>query len=146
MAHENRPFEKLNAKQRRFCDEYLIDLNGKQAVIRAGYSEVGASSTAVRLLANPSIKKYIEEQMSQRHKDTIASQNEILEYLTSVMRREQKEHIVGNNGSITEIPAKLSDANKACEMLCRRYALFTDNVDIKNPIPVIIKGEDDIHD
>lgn len=146
MAHENRPFEKLSARQRRFCDEYLIDLNGTQAVIRAGYSKTGANSTAVRLLANPTIKKYIEQQLNQKHKETIASQDEVLEYLTSVMRRQQKEHIVSMNGAITEIPNTVRDANKACEMLCRRYALFNDKVNFDGAIPVIIKGEDEIDD
>lgn len=136
----------LTPKQRRFCEEYLIDLNGKQAVIRAGYSESGASVTATRLLAKANIKKYIEQQLNQKHKETIASQNEVLEYLTSVMRRQQKEHIVSMNGAITEIPNTVRDANKACEMLCRRYALFTDKVNFDGAIPVIIKGEDEIDD
>lgn len=136
----------LTAKQKRFCDEYLVDLNGTQAVIRAGYSKIGAGTTANRLLNYPKIRKYIDQRMKEKHKDTIASQDEVLEYLTSVMRREQEESIVSMNGSITKIPNSVRDANKACEMLCRRYALFTDKVNFDGAIPVIIKGEDEIDD
>lgn len=51
----------LNDKQRRFVDEYLVDLNATQAAIRAGYSPKTAGSQAFDLLKKPEIHEYIEE-------------------------------------------------------------------------------------
>ena len=73
---------KLTAKQQRFCDEYLIDLNATQAAIRAGYSKKTAAQTAARLLTNVKIQEYIAE----KEKELIADQDEVLKYLTSVLR------------------------------------------------------------
>lgn len=53
---------KITEKQKRFADEYLIDLNGTQAAIRAGYSPKTANEQASRLLANVNVQEYIQEQ------------------------------------------------------------------------------------
>lgn len=161
---------KLTPKQQRFCDEYLIDLNATQAAIRAGYSKNTANEQAARMLAKVSIKEYLKERMAEKESELIASQDEVLRYLTSVMRREYAEHIVVTvsekksfyepdvNGTmrkvteekeepqIVEIPAKLSDANKAAELLGKRYGLYTDKVDVDGAIPVVISGADDLED
>ncbi len=50
---------KLTAKQKRFCEEYVIDLNGAQAAIRAGYSENSAKEIAAENLTKPNISNYI---------------------------------------------------------------------------------------
>ena len=55
---------KLTAKQQRFCDEYLIDLNATQAAIRAGYSEASARQMGTQNMSKPSIKKYIDQRAS----------------------------------------------------------------------------------
>ena len=52
-------------KQKRFCDEYLIDLNATQAAIRAGYSSKYANTNASKLLQNTTIKKYLDEQLKK---------------------------------------------------------------------------------
>ena len=159
---------KLTAKQKRFADEYLIDLNATQAAVRAGYSPKTARSAGAENLTKPYIQEYIAEMMVAKDKELIASQDEVLEYLTAVMRREYKENIVvtlteekstykpDNNGtmrkqtikreipSIVEIPAKLSDANKAAELLGKRYNLFTDKLKIEGQIPTVIV--DDLRD
>ena len=160
----------LNARHKRFADEYVIDLNGARAAIAAGYKEKTARITASKLLTKANIQQYISDLMAKKDKKLIASQDEVLEYLTSVMRREKKEHIVVTvsstvekwepdaNGTmrknkitteeaqVVEIPAKLSDANRAAELMGRRYSLFTDKVDVGGAIPVIITGEDAIPD
>lgn len=51
----------LTDKQERFCQEYIIDFNGTQAAIRAGYSEATARSTASEYLAKPNIQKRLGE-------------------------------------------------------------------------------------
>ena len=55
----------MTDKQKRFCNEYLIDCNATQAAIRAGYSPKTANEQSARLLANVSIKTYIEEQLTE---------------------------------------------------------------------------------
>lgn len=145
---------KLTAKQQRFCDEYLIDLNATQAAIRAGYSEKNARNIASENLAKPNIREYIDNRLAEKEKALIADQNEVLKYLTATMRREKKECIVvttseersmyvpDDNGTmrkqtvkketpqIVEIPARLSDANKAAELLGKAYRWGIGTVDI----------------
>lgn len=84
----------LTEKQKRFCDEYLIDLNATQAAIRAGYSEKTARQTATENLSKPYIREYIDKRLAEKDAELIADQDEVLKYLTSVMRREKNEHIV----------------------------------------------------
>ena len=161
---------KMTAKQQRFCDEYLIDLNATQAAIRAGYSKKTAYSIGQENLNKPEISAYIEKRMAEKESALIADQNEVMKYLTSVMRREYCEHVVvtlseektdyvmGDDGKyrkhsvktekpeVVEIPARLADANKAAELLGKRYSLFTDKVDVTGAVPVVIMGEDDLED
>ena len=143
----------LTAKQQRFCDEYLIDLNATQAAIRAGYSKKTARVIGQENLLKPAIRDYIEKRMAEKEKALIADQDEVMKYLTSVMRRELTEHVVvtlveeqstyepdgegkmrkqtvkSEKPEIVEIPARLADANKAAELLGKAYALFTDKLE-----------------
>jgi len=144
---------KMTAKQMRFCDEYLTDLNATQAAIRAGYSKKTARSIGQENLTKPDIKEYIEKRMAEKEAELIADQNEVMKYLTSVMRREKTENVVvtlskeessfepDENGvmrkhtikeeipQIVEIPARLSDSNKAAELLGRAYGIYSDRVE-----------------
>ena len=78
---------KMTAKQQRFCDEYLIDLNATQAAIRAGYSKKTAGVIGDENLKKPYIIEYIDKRMAEKEAELIADQNEVIKYLTSVMRR-----------------------------------------------------------
>lgn len=89
----------LTAKQQRFCDEYLIDLNATQAAIRAGYSVKNARNIASENLAKPNIRAYIDERMAQKEKELIADQDEVLRYLTSVLRGESQSEVVVVEGT-----------------------------------------------
>ena len=60
----------MTKKQKRFCEEYLIDLNATQAAIRAGYSAVSANKIAAENMAKPDIGAYIEKAMDERSKRT----------------------------------------------------------------------------
>jgi len=64
--------KKLTLKQERFCAEYVIDLNAKQAAIRAGYSEKGAKENASRMLTYDNVKKEVEKLQSE-----VGARNEI---------------------------------------------------------------------
>ena len=144
---------KLTAKQQRFCDEYLIDLNATQAAIRAGYSARSARQIADRNMSNDDIKKYIAARMAEKESELIADQDEVLKYLTSVLRGEsQSEEIVvegiGDGCSEARTMQKApSEKNrlKAAELLGKRYALFKDNVNL-DVTPVVIGGEDSLED
>lgn len=162
--------KKLTAKQQRFCDEYLIDLNATQAAIRAGYSEKTAAVIATENLRKPNIRNYIDERMKEKEAALIADQDEVMRYLTAVMRREKLEAIVvtlqtktekwvtdektgklkkqtvtEEKPAVVDIPAKLSDANKAAELIGKRYGLFKDNVKL-DVTPVVIGGDDGLED
>ena len=76
----------LTPKQKRFCDEYLIDLNATQAAIRAGYSKKTAYSIGQENLKKPEINAHIEKRMEEKEEALIAKQDEVLKYLTAVMR------------------------------------------------------------
>ena len=81
----------MNERQKRFCDEYLIDCNATQAAIRAGYSEKTAYSQGQRMLKNIEVKTYIDEQLEQLHNEKIADAQEVLETLTRILRRQENE-------------------------------------------------------
>lgn len=130
---------KLTAKQQRFCDEYLIDLNATQAAIRAGYSKKTAAQTAARLLTNVKIQEYIENRMAEKEKELIADQDEVLKYLTSVLRGQSvsTEIVIEGTGdgcsearTIEKEPSE-KDRLKAAELLGKRYGLYTEKVEEK---------------
>lgn len=75
---------KLTAKQQRFCDEYLIDLNATQAAIRAGYKEKYAHTNANKLLQNTRIAEYIAERTNDRAKRTEITQDKVLKELATI--------------------------------------------------------------
>ena len=66
---------RMTAKQKRFCDEYLIDLNATQAAIRAGYSKKAARQVGNENMSKPYIKNYIEERMQEKEDSLIAKQD-----------------------------------------------------------------------
>ena len=128
---------KMTAKQKRFCDEYLIDLNATKAAIRAGYSERTAQSIGTENLTKPLIQKYISDRMTEKESELIATQDEVLRYLTSVLRdTTDSETIVveGCGDGVSEarkmrVKPSEKDKLKAAELLGKRYALFTEKVD-----------------
>ena len=128
---------KLTAKQQRFCDEYLIDLNATQAAIRAGYSEASARQMGTENLSKPSIKKYISDRMGEKESELIADQDEVLKYLTSVMRGKSKSSVVviESTGDFMTMAREMQKAPdekerlKAAELLGKRYGLYTDRVE-----------------
>lgn len=143
----------MTPKQQRFCDEYLIDLNATQAAIRAGYSEKYAHTNAAKLLQNTTIKDFLRNRMDAKEKDLIADQDEVLRYLTAVMRGEGSEEMVVVEGCgegvsrATTVSRDISpkDRLKAAELLGKRYSIFKDNVKL-DVTPVVIGGDDGLED
>ena len=145
---------KLTAKQQRFCDEYLIDLNATQAAIRAGYSEKYAHTNASKLLQITTIKEFIESRMAEKESQLIAGQDEVLRYLTSVMRGESKSSVVvvESKGDFMTEAREMQKAPdekerlKAAELLGKRYGIYTEKMDVEGSIPVVITGDDGLAD
>ena len=132
----------LNEKQQRFADEYLIDLNATRAAIRAGYSEKTAAAQAARLLKNVKVSAYIKERMADQKEDTIASADEVMRYLTSVIRGQSRSHVLARNDLgaeyILEKPPDEKERLKAAELMGKRHQLFTDKVKVDGNMPVMI--------
>ena len=148
--------KKLTVQQKRFVQElFKNNHNAKQAAIAAGYSEKTAQVQASRLLTNVMVLEYRDKLLQEFEKSSIASIEEILEYYTRVMRREESETVVvvtkekktgyaknqetGKRERVTiekevpklvEIPTKVSDANKAAEMLGKNYGIWTEKVNV----------------
>lgn len=128
--------KKLTAKQQRFCDEYLIDMNATQAAIRAGYSKKTAYAIAIENLKKPMLKNYISERMAEKEAALIADQNEVMRYLTSVMRGNSLSEVIvvegiGEGMSQARRMEKLPDEKdrlRAAELLGKAHMLFTDKV------------------
>ena len=128
---------KMSAKQQRFCDEYLISLNATQAAIKAGYTKKYAHTNANKLLQNTTIKDFIDARMAEKESELIADQDEVLKYLTSVMRgKSQAEVVVVLNTSDFSSEAKKvqkapdeKERLKAAELLGKRYGLYTEKVE-----------------
>ncbi len=108
----------MNARQKRFCDEYLVSGNATQA----GYSPKTANEQGNRLLANVSVKAYIKQQLDRLHSKRTADAREIVEYLTGVMR--------GDCTDADGTAPAIRDRLKAAELLGKRWGIFTDKVSL----------------
>lgn len=144
---------KLTEKQKRFADYYIETGNATQAAVKAGYSKKYANTNANKLLQNTTIKNYIDEKLEEMSSKRIASANEVMELLTSAARGELEEEVVvvENADGFSEartIKKKIGarDRIKAAELLGKRYRLWTDKVEVKGMVPVVIVGEDELED
>ncbi|MDW4049107.1 terminase small subunit [Staphylococcus saprophyticus] len=142
----------MNERQKRFADEYIRTANAYQSAIRAGYSEKYAKNNSHKLLENRGIKAYTEARFKELDKQTIAQQDEVLQYLTAVMRGEQQdeENIVVSKGDYAQEVEKhdkradTAQRTKAAELLGKRYAIFTDKQEItQRNIDINIGAYDD---
>ena len=146
--------KKLTPKQKAFADYYIETGNATQAAIRAGYSKKTAFIIANENLKKPYIRGYIDERLKQLEDKRIAKADEVLKYLTSVMRNEVKEEVVvveskGDGCSSARTIKKdmsAKDRNKAAELLGKRYRLFTDRIEADVNQTVIFEGEDELED
>jgi phage terminase small subunit len=146
---------KLTEQQKAFCDYYIETLNATESYKKAGYkvkTDGAARVNASRLLTNANVRKYVEERMKQKESERIASQDEVLEFLTRVIRGQEIEEVVGftKYGIVKENKTPSTrDRVKAAELLGKRYALFTEKVNVEGNMGVVIiddTKEDDIDD
>ena len=143
----------MTRKQKIFADEYLIDLNATRAY-KVAYPSVKndatAAAAAARLLRNVKVREYIEKRLAEKEDALIAKQDEVLQTLTRVLRRQEPDTVVvtckerrsgyDENGKkvivekevpqLVQVPTRVSDLNKADELLGKRYGLYTDKIDM----------------
>lgn len=141
---------KLTLKQKKFADEYIISGNATESAIKAGYSSKYANTNVSKLLQNTTIKSYIDERLAQLESEKIADQQEVLKYLSAVMRGEMTEQTlksIGESGQvITEIDVGAKDRIKAAELLGKRYRLWTDKSEVEVTGAVVFSNESEIPD
>ena len=140
----------MTEKQKIFADEYIICLNATKAYKKA-YPNVKkdevARANGSRLLTNANVKAYIDEQLEKLQSERVADQQEVLEYLTAVMRGKKTEPLLvldgeGKQKVVDAIPP-VQARTKAAELLGKRYRLFTDKVELDATVEQVV-FEDDI--
>ena len=128
--------DKMTEKQKAFCDYYIETGNATEAAIKAGYSKKTAKVIGSENLTKPYLKQYIDERLAKIEDARIAKGEEVLQYLTKVMRGEEKDQF--------GLDASLQDRTKAAELLGKRYRLFTEKIEVDGVQQVQIV--DDIDD
>lgn len=133
---------KLTDKQKRFVEEYLVDLNATQAAIRAGYSEQTAYSIGQRLLKKVEVQEAIQQAQNKRSERTQITQDEVIRRLIenvdismgkkatviTIPSKSENGGVVGND--VAQFVYEPSAANKALELLGKHLGIFKDDVDI----------------
>lgn len=145
----------MTLRQKKFADEYIISGNATDAARKAGYSKKTANRMAAENLTKPVIKAYIDERLKKLDDEKIAKQEEVLKYLTAVMRGESSAEIVvvegaGDGYSNAVRVHKAPDERerlKAAELLGKRYGIFTDKIEsnVMKEVVIVddIPGEDE---
>lgn len=143
MCHHDR-------KTKLFCDEYLIDLNGTRAyrtVYKTIKNDNVAGVRANKLLKQKDIAEYISNRLEEIHNENTADIQEVMEYLTSVMRGKSESNVLALAGDgYQEVIAKPPDEKerlKAAELLGKRFGMFRDNVDITSNGQTVIVDDID---
>lgn len=132
MENEVKDYNNLTEKQKRFIDYYIETANATESAKRAGYSEKTAKNIGAENLTK--LNFFIQEKLEEKESQRIASQEEVLQYLTKVMRGEEKDQF--------GLDASLQDRTKCAELLGKRYGTFKEKVEHSGSIPVVI--DDDI--
>lgn len=139
---------RLTVKQQKFADYYIELGNATEAAIKAGYSKKTATVIGAENLTKPYVKAYIEKRMEELKSERVADQQEILEYLTSVMRGEATgTELVGKGKGYQEVqqePPSIAEKTKAAELLGKRYMMFTDRQQVN--VTGAVQFIDDISD
>lgn len=121
----------MTLKQQKFADEYLVSGNATKAALKAGYSKKSAYSIGAENLKKPVIAAYIKKRQQELENSKIAQQQEVLEYLSAVMRGEPSRSISSTNG-VVESPVSIKDRLSAAKELLKR-----------NPFDPLIKAQTD---
>ena len=144
--------KELTLKQQNFADEYIITGNASEAYKKV-YKNVKKDATAransSRLLANANVSAYIAERMEELKTERVADQQEIMEYLTSVLRGEAKGTALVGEGmgeqSVRQVAPTVAEKTSAAINLGKRYAMWTEKQQVENITPTFVDDvpEDD---
>lgn len=126
----------LNQRQVRFVQEYMKTNNIYQSALKAGYSPKTAQSQGSRLLYNVKIRDYIDAINERLESDKIADIQEVMEYLTSVMRGEKKDQF--------DLDPALSERTKAASELAKRLDVRARNLNIDCAVNIIDNIPEDV--
>lgn len=126
----------LNQRQVRFVQEYMKTNNIYQSALKAGYSPKTAQSQGSRLLYNVKIRDYIDAINERLESDKIADIQEVMEYLTSVMRGEKKDQF--------DLDPALSERTKAASELAKRLDVRARNLNIDCAVNIIDDIPEDV--
>ena len=162
----------MTKKQKRFVEEYLIDLNATQAAIRAGYSVKTANEQSSQLLAKLSIQQAVSEAMAERSKRTGVNQDRVVVELARIAFAKMTDIVdaqgkiksdaaeddlaciesvkykksKSDTGSSIEREVKISPKLKALELLGKHLGMWNDKLEVNITQPVVISGSDDLED
>lgn len=140
----------LTLKQQKFADEYIISGNAEQSALKAGYSKSYSRARASDLLANVGIKAYIDERLEALNSEKVADQQEVMEFLTSVMRGEVTEPVpifVGDGfQEVKDLQPNVQARRAAAVDLGKRYGMWTEKIEQTNRNIEIVVGDWDADD
>jgi len=125
--------DKLYPMQEKFCREYIIDFNGKQSAIRAGYSEKGADSKASQLLALVKVQERIAELQEARIKRSEINADYVLNTIKEVID-DGKQKVYDKDGN--EVLQDKAAVLKGCELLGKHLAMWTDKKLVDSTVQV----------
>lgn len=128
---DEKDYNKLTEKQKRFIDYYVETANATESAKRAGYSSKTAKNIGAENLTK--LNYFIQERLQELGDIRIASQEEVLQYLTKVMRGEEKDQF--------GLDASLQDRTKCAELLGKRYGTFKEKINVTGNIPVVITDD-----
>lgn len=126
--------KKLTAKQQRFVEEYLVDLNASAAAIRAGYSQKTAGSIGQENLKKPDIQAAIRDAMNERSKGTKITQElvvgealKLYQACAELMPKvdAEGEQLIGKDGKPIWVPVDATNARGALDMLMKHTGAYT---------------------
>lgn len=160
---------KLTDKQKKFIDEYLVDLNATQAAIRAGYKEKAAYRTGAENLRKPQIQEEIQKRMEERQKRTEITQDMVLQELAAIAFARATDYVSVMGGMVqvkdtdqlsdsqiaaiagiketqNGIEVKLGSKEKTLELLGRHLGMWNDKLDVAGDMDmkiVVDYGDED---
>ena len=126
----------LNKRQIDFVQEYMKTNNVRQSAIKAGYSPKTASVQGSRLLTNVKVSAYINAINERLESDKIADIEEVMQYLTSVMRGEKKDQF--------DLDPSLSERTKAAGELAKRLDVRARNLNVECAVTIIDDIPEDV--
>ena len=133
---EKKAKKQLTQRQIRFVQEFMKSNNVTQAAIRAGYSKKTASVQGSRLLTNVKVAEYVDAINERLESDKIADIQEVMEYLTSVMRGEAKDQF--------DLDASLSERTRAASELAKRLDVRAKTLNIEGVVNIIDDIPEDV--